>query len=970
MRRLIVAVVATVITTASFGQTVDSGAIVGKFTSSGTELSGVTVEVRSAALQGVRRDTTRSDGSFRLTLLPPGSYRLDASLEGFGSVSHRGIEVRLASTVTLDVSMQPVTSSEIMVSAAAPLVDVKSTITGIDIANDAMAALPLGRRFTDVAQLAPGVRRTDVGPSFNGSSGVENQYLVDGLNVTGIQYGTDEKPVNLDYVQEVHVMTSGLSAEFGRTTGGIISAITKSGSNDFSGGVFGYTTNRNLTSRAEFLNHLSEDAPSYSQTKTSYDLGGNLGGFFVKDRLWFFGALDRTQRRDVQVQLLPVTVGGYSITAGAETPTDTRSDLTALKLTYAITNNQSAYVSFFGDPGDVSGAIRVVQGPPSTWKGTRTTGGTNYLGRYSAVLSSNSNVNAMAGHDVERSSFVGPGANTPLTRDLSRRPELRSGGFGKFTNTYAERDVAQVDTSLFAWRNHAFKAGIDAENVHFLNRAYWSGGDRVVALCAVALVNRRCPDGQTFYSHTGYVTGAVDPSDATTFSSARANPLTYDYATRDRSAYVQDSWSVLTTLTINAGLRFDRQSVIDQSGDVGLSIGTLSPRLGAIWDPSGSGHQRLYAFFGRFAETFGTDIGRAFGAVGAQLLVYNLDASPGDFVPDPNAPEVINGNRFAAFTIGWHELMDSNMKGQYSDESMIGYDRDIARGFVLGVTATYRNLSSAVEDIGTDSTFTQFIMGNPGFGHLKNSPTVSGGTIPTKKPIRRYTGAELHASKRWNGRSQLFFSYLWSHLYGNYDGTYSETLGQLADHTSLAYDYGDSLVNNYGLLAGDRRHQLKLAGSYEWTRSTLAGLTGGISAHYSSGAPLTLMNSGNFYPYFLTPRGGLGRGPSDYEADVHLSYALRLSSVRSEVLADVFNVFDRQAPVTLDTLYNGYYAPVCTGFADGTCNGDGGFRNVPGTTKAVGRITSPRSTAPNPNFLQPTSWSPARSIRLGVRMSF
>ena len=181
-----------------------------------------------------------------------------------------------------------------------------------------------------------------------------------------------------------------------------------------------------------------------------------------------------------------------------------------------------------------------------------------------------------------------------------------------------------------------------------------------------------------------------------------------------------------------------------------------------------------------------------------------------------------------------------------------------------------------------------------------------------------------------------------------------------------------------GPLSGQRTHQIKLDGSYTVPRGAADGLNFGGSFHFYSGTPLTAYGYSFGYSnweYSLTPCGSLGTGPSDYEADVHIGYPIKLGSqAKANILLDIFNVLDRQGITLLDQRYNLALNGACGGVPDAICNGDGGLLAKPNSIDPVGQLSNPRATAPNPDFLKAafnsSSATLPRAIRFGVRLTF
>ncbi len=296
-----------------------TGTVEGTITDqSGAPLPGVSVELTSPNLQGTRTAVTSADGRYRFPSVPPGAYKVTGTLSGFGKVQ-KNATVTLDSTATVNLSLSLSTTAEVTVTGEAPLVDVASTTTGSNYSAKVIDKLPVGRNYADVAFAQPGVQ-TDFGEtqgrgpvtgqggiSVYGSSSAENLFLIDGVNTTNVIKGFQGKDINNEFIQEVEVKTGGYQAEYGRNTGGVVNVITKSGGNEFHGGVFGYYNDTGM--RADQKNGDVENyaTPNFTQLGDAQfqnnifekdvrqEFGADLGGFVVKDKVWFFGAYDRVK---------------------------------------------------------------------------------------------------------------------------------------------------------------------------------------------------------------------------------------------------------------------------------------------------------------------------------------------------------------------------------------------------------------------------------------------------------------------------------------------------------------------------------------------------------------------------------------------------------------------------------------------------------------------------------------------------
>jgi len=968
----------------ALAQTSTSGAINGTVSQAGTPLPGVTVEVRSNALQGARTEVTGANGTFRFNNLPPGDYNLTATLSGFNTVNQKNVAVGLNRTVTLEVSMSPQVSEQITVTGAAPVVDVTSAASGVNVTSQTMQSLPIGRNFVAAAQVAPGTAADATGTTVYGSTGAENNYIIDGLNTTEVERGRQGKRVNIDFVQEVEVMTGGQPAEYGRMTGGIINAITKSGSNEFHGDVFGYNSGGSLNADNETAAKRPATSTTIGEVDKSYDYGVNLGGYIMKDRLWFFGAYDRTQDTNLSIRINTPLIfpGVFELPVGGSIGSDVTRDLYAGKLSLAVNSSHLLNLSIFGDPGKNEGAILALAGAPSTFEGTNEFGGNDAVLRYSGIFGTNWTVNGAIGSHEETNTVSGPGKSIGRLNDQTVIPNVSFGGFGFVQDQEFKRDTYKVDISAF-FGGHQFKFGGDRENLKAENTNIFTGTDRVRKRCRTTVTAAGCPAANVFYTHEGYTGGVT--TDPTLVNGLVIPALIASPKTENNSLYAQDSWKVMPNVTLNLGVRWEQQKVGNRLGETAIDLDNMiAPRLGLIWDVQNNGRSKLYANFGRFYESIPMDINlRSFGGE-ISVQSNNLDPTPGHFTPAPVTPLGGGGvpaqsqGRAFRFLGGATTPVDPDLEGQYIDEYLGGYDYEIAPNLMVGIKGTYRDLGRVIEDMLVIEAGDYFIA-NPSSGIGKVAGYLNGDEVPAEKAKRTYKGFELHAQKRFSNNYQFFASYVWARLEGNYDGTFQASTGQLDPNINSAYDYGDFAVNNNGLLSNDRTHTVKFYGSYTLATGFAKGLDIGGAFNYESGQALTGQGyefaGYRNYEYYLTKRGSLGRGPSDYEADLHLGYPIQFGANRLNLLVDVFNVFNRQSITNLDNRMDLSSDASCAVFAhDGgaaVCNGFGGWANVPGTNTPVGHFSNARAAATNPDFLHKgLAFTGLRSIRVGARFSF
>jgi hypothetical protein len=952
---------ATVLLSVSALQAQTTGRIQGKvLDAQGQAIPGATVVATSPSLQGTQTQVSDGQGEFRFLGLPPGVYTIKSELSGFTAAEAANVRVQLDSTSTVSLSMQVAGVTEaITVTGTSSVVDTTSTATGVNVGSDLMSRIPLRRDIYAVARVAPGANEDAVGPNFYGSTGAENQYIIDSLNTTGIELGSEGKTLNADFIQEVEVKTGGLPAEYGRTTGGVLNVITKSGSNIFRGSGFAFGEGGALQSDDSTRDERPETTTQVVDTASLGDYGGELGGFIVKDKLWFFAAYDHVRERRDTTVIRDLSAPG-SPAVDSVVPATINTDLFAGKLTYKASGGQTLTATVMGDPRKREGNVFTIAGPASTWDGERETGSTDAVGKYEGVFGSRFFVQAQVGQHNEKDNTTGQGRDIPLLIDMTVVPTALSGGFGFFQDQTFKRTVYKADVTNYLG-GHSIKAGADYEDISAVNHNYNSGGQRIYKFATSS--------GVVYYRHRFYLDDTVPDfsrNDESTWSLAL--PLTTEPDTRNTSFYAQDSWAAGAGLTVNAGIRWEAQNVRDRNNASAFTLhDNWAPRVGVVWDVTRNNRSKLYANWGRFFESVPLDINiRAFGGE-ITCFCYNFSPDPANIFQDPAAP------RARSLLGGSTEPVDPDLRGQYINEIIAGFEYDLGRDVVVGAKYTHRDLGRIIEDFLVISEGNYFIA-NPGEGIGTEVTFYDYSTAPAPTARRDFDAFELNARKRFSNNWQFLASAVFSKLEGNYDGTYQASTGQLDPNINSAFDYADFLINADGKLSNDRKVQVKLDGSYEISHGALTGLNIGASTYWYSGLPLNAYGYSFLYQnweYYMAPRGSVGRGPSEWEASLNFKYPIRLGNQRLELQADLFNIFDRQKPYLLDERYNLAIDDVCAGIPESVCNGDNGILPTGNNLIPAYTISDPRATATNPDYLSKAiGFTAPRSIRLGVRFSF
>jgi hypothetical protein len=919
MRRFLRALLlAAPVLSASFALAQTTGDIIGRVTDEqGGALPGVTVEARSPAFQGVRTAISDATGGFRLVLLPPGLYKVTANLQGFAKAEET-ITVSLAKTSTSEIRLSAAVKEQVVVTGEAPVVDTTSAATGSNFDSRQIRTLPTGRNYSSVVLVSPGVTTQTSNTSnfantiaIYGSSGLENSFILDGADTSGVEYGAQGKELNFEFIQEVDVKTGGYQAEYGRSTGGIINVITKSGGNEYHGDVFGYYSDQSLQADNR---HPNENLYGTNQGFTQYDYGVDLGGYAVKDRIWFFGAYDRVKNTVTNELTAPPNVGLLVSSPSLR-------NLGSAKLTFLINSSNTVVGSFFMDPRVDTGAINdgahTLNGDLSTFLGRQDFGGRDWAARYNGVFGSSWVATAQWALHRERNS-VSPAtdAGNGIEYIDSRNNNLQSGGFGLIQDKAFKRSFYGGSLTKYLG-SHEIKVGFEYEDQDATVTKRMSDGQQVKLLD-----NSADPLNPIIYRHFYWTIPTASLPDNVPTSQLNATP-----AHKMLSAYLQDSWAVLPSLSMNLGVRWDEQKIFDSAGVKQIDLKhDFAPRVGVVWDPTSDHRTKVFGSFGYFYEQIPMDLVIRSYSYERQPVIYNFD--PVSIVPDDVAAELASDKN--NIKGGFAELADPNIKGQYVREFLLGGEREVMPNWAVGAKYIYRNYGRVIEDFVSDPD-ADYSIGNPGQGIMKTLFDLNYvGGYPAPRPVRIFRGVQLDVTKRFSDNWSMVASYLWSRLDGNYDGgfaPYTQPFGTADPNISAAYDYYDFYTKGpvpctsfsssgtclsegpafpytaTGSLSNDRRHQIKVYGTYV----TPFKLNVGVASYFRTGTPVSRLGYSVTYDrweFFLTQRGTDGRVPSDYEVDLHLGYPLQIGPVTVNVLVDIFQLLNAQRATFLDERYN------------------------------------------------------------------
>jgi outer membrane receptor protein involved in Fe transport len=906
-------------------QTGATGSLGGNATDGTAPVPGVTITVTNVDTGFTRTAVTATDGDFRFLSLPAGTYLLKAELTGFAIVTIERVEITIATNRAIEITMKPSKVAEsVTVTAEAPLVETTPAI-GTVVSQNELQSLPLnGRQFANLGVLAPGTmlgyntdptKPNQLVVALNGGSGRNVNYIMDGGDNTDDTIGGALQNFNLESVQEFKIQTMQYKAEYGASSGGVLTVISKTGTNDFRGAVWEFARRKGWNSETNAEKQAGSGKADY--TRDQY--GASFGGPIVKDKVHFFAtyektAIDQSYIVDPGTDELRAL---YPELTGLAVPIPSHDELGTAKVTWDVNAQNYLQVRYGYQKNDTKYGQSSTAAPSNL--GTTLNKYSSILVGYSAQIS-NDKLNEFV---FQYSKF-----NNTITADSNDPLLYYPNGFAVGQNVFLPQATNQTkyqykDDFTFSkttgGKTHDFKTGLAFVNEPTLNGNLTSG-----------------LSGQ--YSMVPGPAGAPDwvVGDVTKYGGFNGQST----PTKQYSAYFQDDWRVSPNLTLNLGLRYDYYDALtlDQSTNTlwqMLSTQTLysytelqpfkngggrvlqnsnddwAPRIGFSWDITGNAQHILRGGLGRFY---------AFPYINATILwaagVVQSDYGVIYEITDPNGIKNPDGSYFqlgqplppcelypgATCAVGAStpaEVASPNLKPPRSDQISLGYSWQVSPTVGLtadAVKAQYRDLPYRVRG--------NPIINNDTGERLFTSLGFSNNfRIWTGDGFADYEGLNVGVHVRGD-KFELQGFYTLSRTTGNILGGADEFRITRTEYQPDLKSYRDQSVDPYdpacsgpcvGPLDTDARHRVTLAGSYQLG---LGFLVSGMF-RYHSGMPFTIFTQGA--PMITLAPGvshaNSGTGASFSQLDLRLAKTFDFAKdLGLELYLEMFNVFNSKNP--------------------------------------------------------------------------
>jgi hypothetical protein len=821
-------------------------------------LPGVSVTITNVETGVVRTVTTDANGWYRAAALPPGTYEVRAELAGFVEHVRRGLTLTTGQEPRIDITLTVASVKEtVTVTGATPLVDVTKNTIGTTITRRDLDSIPLvDRNFLSLANMTPGV--TGVGGGGVNTAGQlnrNNSYLVDGVSNDDTIVSSSRGGFSLEAVREYIVLANQFTAEYGISSGAIISVVTRSGTNRNEGRVFFFDRDEHLDAQDPFSHAQGSGKAPFSQQRW----GGFWGGPVARDRLFYFASYEGQHIDETSVVTSPLV------------PIDQRE-------WPKPTNQHQGFVKFDNQVSSghaVSGRYRIDRNLQIangiSGLNTHDRGSDSLTRDQDGVLSdtlvlSNRLLNELRFQASQRYNNSDTSLYSPVGTPDIRRP---SGNFGKANNLpqwRKERRYQFVDNFSITRSNHDVKFGTDISMIRGFS------------------FFPRTNDGQFMFS----TDRPFDPADLSTYpiqyTVEHFNPY-FDLPNELYAFFVQDSWRAGGGLTLNLGVRYDVETSYRKINGVPDDHDNVQPRLGFVWAPFKSTATAIRGGYGLYVD-------RSF--LNVQLDVAAAQNSQTIVIQNPGYPDPFSRGTLGTVTPSATVIAPRPTAPQTQSVSL-GVQRELRPGLSASADGVYsrgqylfnnRDLNYPLFPGGPrpDPSFGRIIQ----FGMEGNSWSTA---LLTNVQYRPQRGPSLGVSY-----------------------TLSKALRDVEDFQYFAQDELNPGADK-GPASNDRRHQIVV--NFNWALPggfQIAGLgsaRSGLPWNVTTGVDSNLDTQTNDRPDLAVPDGNpldkatyfanftrrvgnlprnSNRGPTYFSLDMRLSKHVTLPKMRAELFAEAFNV--------------------------------------------------------------------------------
>ena len=946
----------------------------------------VSSRTATTSTTGFRRNaTTDGEGFQRILQVPPGTYTVTvAATSGFAERVLDNINVVLGKVtqVTAEVGITNTAIVDVNGNGESPI-DTTDTKIQTNISAQDAELLPKGTNFASLLKISPATRPEPLTGGFqiDGASGSENTYIVDGQEVTNAFSGTLNQNSNLPFqlVNEIQVKSSGFEAEYGGATGGVINVVTKGGNNGLRGEFgtqfridqFQARQRPGLSYAGEVIRFLPNETRTLAFFPTA-----TLGGPIVKDHAWFFGSYTpQIFTSDRSINYRSAVTGATNTTLGSVAYRSKQINQYAFGRIDALpVNNIRLTGTYTYNPIIQEGELPGI----GTQFDSALPAGNGFNGSaYQDQLGGRQNSSNVTGQAVWT-----PTGNLVLSvRGGLNFLNTKLGTYGRPLSTAVTRvacsalsinipanagcaaggsnGVAVFDSTLF---DATKRKTIDADATYvtsFLGRHEFKGGYQYNGLSNDVLSTRV---GQITLRYGRDIVNLSGRSIAVSPTAIGAGVIRRigtagSVSSKNEGVYIQDKYQPVNRLTINIGVRAERENVpsfTPGNPDLTFNFGSkIAPRIGVAYDLTGDGKTKVSAFFGRFYDRFKYELPR--GSFGGDLFYDDyFEIFPNDPPAFQFSQSLISGGTFvnsalgncpnsgfafgrvrcsinrrvpsnAGLDVNTAGGIDPDLKPYRQSETTITFERELSSKFVFQGRYTRKRLDRAIEDVGffNSQGSEVYIIGNPGEGFAKQVRVDQG--FRPDKAIRRYDALEVRLDRRFANSYYFNANYTYSRLYGNYSGLASsdeaaitgDGQGRTDPNVSRYFDapFTEAVIaggQTLGRLATDRPHVFKIAAAYslDWNKRFGLGSnnTTEFQTFYSlaSGTPLTTITSiAGYNTIIVNGRGDLGRTKKLSSTDFAIRHRYRFGKDNRLTLVgemDVLNLFNQNNVVSRYTI--------------------------------------------------------------------